>query len=70
MKSSKAAIISSGAMENYIESRKKLLVEQNKEIRRLHALGLSHNFIAKDLGCSRTTIWRILKADGRRNSSN
>jgi hypothetical protein len=49
----------------YEKSGTKFYLEQSKEILRLHSLGLSHNFIAKDLGCSRTTIWRVLKRHAR-----
>jgi helix-turn-helix resolvase-like protein len=56
-------------LENYLPVRgaKKLTTDQIEEIRYLHGLGLSDKWIAGEVGCGRTTVWRVLK--GRREKS-
>lgn len=52
-----------------IRSAKRLGIGQIEEVRYLHSLGLSCAWIAEELGCSRTTVWRVIKrqrsAEGR-----
>lgn len=50
-------------IESYLPIRnvKKLTIEQVEEIRYLHSLGLSDAFIASDIGCGKTSVWRVLK---------
>jgi hypothetical protein len=38
----------------------RLTVDQIEEIRYLHSIGLSSEFIADDVGCSRTSVWRVI----------
>jgi hypothetical protein len=40
----------------------RLTIEQLEEIRYLIGIGLSDAFIAKEIGCGKTTIWRIRRA--------
>jgi predicted DNA-binding protein (UPF0251 family) len=49
--------------ENYLPIRniRKLSTEEIEEIRYLHKIGLSRAFIADEIGCGLTTIWRVLK---------
>jgi hypothetical protein len=43
---------------------KRLSSDQIEQIRYLHSIGLSREWIAKEVGCSVSSVWRILRQSG------